>query len=414
MGCQATPTPASTPLAPSVSDPAISGPTAAPLVLPTLFPTYTPLIPPTPWPTSGPAATAATRTPIPFDQIVVSVEYQIPAIGLYRRLEGNVASQIILTDDVSGETATLSNQPGNLLQIQQSLAELTLAERPENCDACVYIRFELPASQTQGEGWLQDAILLASLDQFTAVHLGPHFPPNTALGLRRNASAFDVAQTLALTADGSLYVWQGVMAEIPPPRSAAAQLDAWRAEIAALPVDDLQRRYAAACLGEPLETLRLEEIEIILVCPALSLPGALVSLYNDLSAEMAAALPPPEVASPVYPLSLRDQLVYQQADGTRLVLDENDQATVWVGDTAVLTATFALTNTTTLSLTLALQESGALGAGIAALEREWPAFLILRGPLAVSSLGWDNEPPAALRPLLAPLDAWLSEVLVEE
>jgi hypothetical protein len=204
------------------------------------------------------------------------------------------------------------------------------------------------------------------------------------------------------------------MAEIPPPRSAAAQLDAWRAEIAALPVDDLQRRYAAACLGEPLETLRLEEIEIILVCPALSLPGALVSLYNDLSVEMAAALPPPEVASPVYPLSLRDQLVYQQADGTRLVLDENDLATVWVGDTAVLTATFALTNTTTLSLTLALQESGALGAGIAALEREWPAFLILRGPLAVSSLGWDNEPPAALRPLLAPLDAWLSEVLIEE
>ena len=414
VGCQTTPAPTAAPSAPVASDPAVSGPPTAPLILPTLFPTYTPLIPPTAWAAGEPTTAAATRTPIPFDQIVVSVEYQIPAIGLSRRLEGNLASQIILTDEITGETVTLSNQPGNLLQMQQALTELTLDERPINCDRCVFIRYQLPAAQIEGEGWLQDLILLASFDHFTGVHLGPHFPPNTVIGLRRNASAFDVSQTLALTADGRLYIWQGVMDEIPPPQEAAAQLAAWQAAVANLPADELQRRYAAACLGEPLETLYLGEIEMIIVCPALSLPGALTPLYRSLDAALAAALPEPETAPPAYLLALSDRLVYQRPDGVRFVLDENDQAQVFVGGTAVLTTTFSLTATTSLSLTLALQESGALGAGVAALESEWPAFLILRGPLAVSSLGWETDPPSALRPLLAPLDAWLSTILEKE
>jgi hypothetical protein len=413
-GCQTAPAPTAAPPTPVASDPADNIPPAAPLVLPTLFPTYTPLIPPTAWPTGEPTTAVATRTPIPFDQIVVSVAYQIPAIGLSRRLEGNLASQIILTDEVTGETVTLSNQPGNLLQMQQALTELTLADRPINCDRCVFIRYQLPAAQIEGEGWLQDLILLASLDHFTAVHLGPHFPPNTLIGLRRNASAFDVSQSLALTNNGNLYIWQGTMDEIPPAQEAAAQLAAWSAALINLPADELERRYTAACLGAPLETLYLGDIEMIIVCPALSLPGALTPLYAQLDAALAAALPEPEVAPPAYPLALSDRLVYQRPDGVRFVLDEADQARVFVGETAVLTTTFPLTATTSLSMTLALQESGALGAGVAALESEWPAFLILRGPLAVGNLGWDNEPPAALRPLLAPLYAWLSTIIEEE
>jgi len=412
VGCRTTPaaTPASSP-APAVG-PAPVLPT--PFVLPTLFPTNTPLVSPTPWPTSSPPATVVPRTPIPFEQIVVSLTYEIPALGLQRRLEGNVASQIILTDEVTGETVTLSNQPGNLLQIQETLTRLTLAERPEACDRCVYLRYELPASQTQAEGWLQDLIFLASLDHFTSVHLGPHFPADTIIGLRRNASAFDVAQTLALTADGNLYIWQGVMAEIPPPQPAGQQLIAWRDAAAGLPVDDLQRRYAAACLGAPFETLRLLEMEIIVVCPALSLPAALAPLYAQLDLALAAALPAPEIDPPTYPLRLGDRLVYQQADGTRLLLDADDQVTIFSGATAVLTTTLALTNTTGLSLTLALEESGVLMAGVSGLEDDWPAFLIVRGPLAVSSRGWDEVPPNALRPLLATLDAWIAALLAPE
>ena len=417
VGCRTSPatTPASPPSAPVPAvEPAVADPALTPFVLPTLFPTSTPLFSPTPWPTSSPPATAVPRTPIPFAEIVVSLTYEIPALGLQRRLEGNVASQITLTDEVTGETVTLSNQPGNLLQIQETLVNLSLAERPEDCDRCVYLRYQLPASQTQAEGWLQDLIFLASLDHFTSVHLGPHFPAGTIIGLRRNASAFDVAQTLALTADGNLYIWQGVMAEIPPSQPAGQQLVAWRDAAAGLPVDDLQRRYAAACPGAPFETLYLPETEIILICPALSLPAVLAPLYQQLDLALAAALPAPEVAPPGYPLTLNDRLLYQQIDGYRLLLDAEDQVTIFRGETAVLTTTLTLTNTTGLSLTLALEQSGALMAGVSGLEEEWPAFLIVRGPLAVSSRGWDQAPPNALRPLLMTLDAWIAAQLAPE
>jgi hypothetical protein len=414
VGCRTTPavTPAASPVPAGEPAPVVSAPT--PFALPTLFPTNTPLVWPTPWPTSSLPATAVPRTPIPFAEIVVSLTYEIPALGLQRRLEGNVASQIILTDEVTGETVTLSNQPGNLLQIQETLTRLTLAEPPDGCDRCVFLRYELPARQTQVEGWLQDLIFLASLDHFTSVHLGPHFPAGTVIGLRRNASAFDVAQTLALTADGDLFIWQGVMAEIPPPQPAGPLLAEWRAAVAALPEIDLQRRYAAACPGAPFETLRLSETEIILICPALSLPAVLAPLYQQLDLALAAALPAPKVAPPDYPLTLNDRLLYQQIDGYRLLLDADDQVTIFSGESVVLTTTLTLTNTTGLSLTLALEQSGALMAGVSGLEEEWPAFLIVRGPLAVSSRGWDQAPPNALRPLLTTLDAWIAAQLAPE
>jgi len=90
------------------------------------FPTSTPA------PTRPPQPTAVSNTPIPFDDTVVELRYQIPAIQLDRRLQGNVSSQIVLIDETTGHGQQRNNQAAVLLQLQQALKDLVSTKRPKN------------------------------------------------------------------------------------------------------------------------------------------------------------------------------------------------------------------------------------------------------------------------------------------
>jgi len=140
--------------------------------------------------------TRPTDTPIPFGDTVVEVRYQIPALGLDRRLQGSISSQIVIVDETTGMALKRSNQAGVLLDLQQVLPELLLPVVPEGCDTCVYIFYELPYADLQAEGWLRDPVLLASLENYFTTSIGPHFPPNTIAGIRRSPSPYAPAHTV--------------------------------------------------------------------------------------------------------------------------------------------------------------------------------------------------------------------------
>ena len=153
-------------------------------------PTATPYISPTPSPTRP------TATPIPFGETAVELIYSIPALNLERRLQGNIASQIIFVDEMTGEARQRSNQSSILLELQQVLPDLELEPVPQGCDSCVHFEYSLPLSEKSGSGWLRDPVLLASVENLMAVVLGPHFREDTILGLRRSASPYFPAHTI--------------------------------------------------------------------------------------------------------------------------------------------------------------------------------------------------------------------------
>lgn len=86
---------------------------------PVIPPTFTPLPPgsqlgtfPVVTVTQAPLPTEVTHTPIPFGANVVEVRLTIPAIGLDRRLQGGVNSQIILVDESSGFWCSVTTRRG--------------------------------------------------------------------------------------------------------------------------------------------------------------------------------------------------------------------------------------------------------------------------------------------------------------
>lgn len=217
------------------------------VVLPTLYPSPTSA---RESPTATPAmpATRAPEATADLQQTVVSLHYQIPAIGLDRRLEGNVAGTVTVVDEAAGLAATLAHQGGVLFELQSALPELELAPLPAGCEGCVAFSYSLPLSGEEDSGWLQDAVMLASVENYLALTLGPHWPEGTIAGLRRSASPYHVAQTAAVTADGELYRWR------------ATAPDVSAAESSALPPlpdqpESLAPEYAVTCPGAPLETL---------------------------------------------------------------------------------------------------------------------------------------------------------------
>ncbi|MBK7894724.1 MAG: hypothetical protein IPJ90_07540 [Anaerolineaceae bacterium] len=166
--------------------------------------------------TQAPLPTQATKTPIPFGANVVELRLTIPSLGLDRRLQGSVNSQIVLVDERTGFAVQRDNQASVLLDLQQVLPELVTTAVPEGCDSCVRITYSLPFSGVEGEGWLRDPVLLASLENYFTITLGPHFPAAAMIGLRRSASPYAPAHTIAVMEDGRLYRWMANQAEVAP------------------------------------------------------------------------------------------------------------------------------------------------------------------------------------------------------
>ncbi len=381
-------------------------------VLPTLFPTPTSFptpVPTEPRPTSTPRPTA---TPVDFQELAVEVHFTIPGLGLSRTIRGNVSSHIELTDETTGQSVVVSDLPGVLFDMQRTLPEAELTAVPTGCDFCVQLSYELFLIDEADEGWLTDPILLASFENFLNAHLGPHFPPDTVVGLRRSATPYYVAHTVALTVDGSLWRWTATEAEANGPEAGSAALLPLLDDVI---LDDVAADYLGPCPeGSGVETLYLKQGEterlVELTCPELSLPLPLLPLYvalDGLAREKTAddALPQPDPTVP-----LESVLYYQRADGSVLILfaDDRAQATTAEG----LTASATLAENQAIDTTLTFTESGLVEPGVISLvSGDNDNILIGRGLTGVYEIGWNETVPDTLVEFVAELDGLLDQLL---
>ncbi len=382
--------------------------------LPTLYPTNTALPTPTGTATRAPLPTAIPETPVSFDQVVVDIRYTIPVLGLDRRIKANVSNQIEVLDEITGESVVQPNQPGVLLELQQALSDITLKELPPECESCVGFEYELPLADKAGNGWLDDARLLASIENYTAALIGPHFPENTVIGFRKSASAFREAFTMAITADGMLWRWRAVDPEIElPEANIPAQSDIF-STVDSLDFSQLSDSYIASCPDSTAkETLYLRDgsldKEIAIYCPALSLPTSLLPVYLELI--KLEPLPLAEdISAPEPPIPLDSLLYYQREDGLILtLLQDNRLVTV---DEFGATYTGTITNTLAISITTDLIENGALEIGSETLPEE-PNFLVVRGPEGVYSLGWGEQSDVVVEEALFVLDQLINIFIIK-
>lgn len=361
-----------------------------------LFPTF-----PAVTVTQRPLPDRATNTPIPFGDTTVEVQYIIPALGLNRRLQGSVSSQIILVDENTGEAVRRANQAGVLLQLQSTLPGLLLPVVPAGCDTCVYISYDLPYANQRDEGWLRDPVILASLENYMVVALGPHLPAGTVAGLRRAASPYAPAHTIALTAEGLLYIWLATENEVNLPTEAGpALLEA----VANISLAGLNREYLAPCVGSTPEILLLKTAEqertINLACPEYVLPLSLLPLYAQFDDALAEKLGQSELvlARPPTDFPLRALLDYKRADGARLTLFSDNTAVAQ--NPAGETFTSTISAAEAITLTNELIAGGAIRTGlntfiaettavtVTATPKPLHSVVIARGPVGVYDGEW--------------------------
>ena len=399
----------------------------------TLVPTFTPLPDVSQLPTWTPAPGRPQATEVPvatinFSDPVIQLEYKIPTLGLDRRLEGNISSQIAVIDQLRQLTVQRSNQGNILLELQQTLPQIGLSPLPDGCDACVYLQYELPLAQESREGWLQDPVIIASLDNYMSISVGPHFPPDTLVGLRRNASPYYPAHTVAFTADGRVYTWLATEAQVAQPVTTSLPISATLAD---LPLEQLSDRYVVDCVVEPVEVLHMattaDPLEIIIRCPAYSLPAPLLPLYLQLDEILAAKLASytegPPRPSPDFPLDAL--LDYKRLDGNRLTLFADGQITVQNTSQVIFTGTITTTNM--ISLTTDLLASGQLQPGLTTFLDDdnaaagTPESVPVATPVPQSPVSlllvrsnngvYDGEFDSLTLPFLADLNALLDSIL---
>ena len=348
--------------------------------------------------TQQPLPTQVTNTPIPFGANVVELHLIIPSLGLDRRLQGSVNSQMILVDETTGLFVQRDNQASVLLDLQQVLPELVTTPVPEGCDTCAYVTYALPFSGVEGEGWLRDPVLLASLENFFTITLGPHFPAGAVVGLRRSATAFAPAHSIAVMEDGRLYRWLANEGEVEPVGVASPEL---LAAYGVLDAPALAQQYSAPCPGTPLESLMLagrgESPPIVLVCPEFAVPSTLQPLYvaldaalRDLLATSQATLPRPPATFP-----LDAVLDYQRSDGAQLTIFMDDTAVATLNNSQTTSAT--LSSSQVISLTTQLLASGSLRTGLSTFLGAGTAtpvatrsVLLVRGPGGVYDAQWSD------------------------
>ncbi len=394
--------------------------------VPTLAPTFT--LPPTvaPLPTTTPLPATPptpTQTPPALDTTIIELRYTIPALELDRRLQATLGNQVILVDETTKLAVERTNQGGVVREMLQALPELVLMPLPEGCNTCVHLRFELPEAGISGDGWLQDPVFLASVENYMSVALGPHFPPETVLGLRRSASPFAPAHSLAMLPDGRFWLWLATEDTIDSPMNLPDSAVFLQTLIADLPLDTLAEQYTAACPGSPVESLLLAQEEtrrlITIVCPEFSLPVTLLPLYLAVDGLLApkiadVSLPRPPAAFPL--AALAD---YKRADGTRLTLFQDGEVIARSG-TQVVTSTLEITEV--ISLTNGLLSSGLVQPGLTTFRpTPTPAttvtatvptlpvsVLLVRGEAGVLDGSWTERPSL---PVLDTLDELLNNLL---
>lgn len=413
-GCRREPAPPATEAQPTAAEVA-AGATLPPL--PTLLPTATPLPDPSPTVTRPPREPTATPPPLDLDQIAVDIRYAIPEIGLVRRLQGTIASRIALTDERTGQTRTLRDQAGVLLELQATLPVLQLGPLPDDCPGCVQLDYSLPAANTAASGWLTDTQFLASIENYTAVHLGPHWPAGTRYGLRRSAAPGHPAHTLAVTAEGTVFFWQATESTVAP----ATVDEALPAVLAGVrPDEEPAEFYAVNCAGGTTETLFWQTgddagdgnettgTEVRLACPEFALPTTLAPLYDVLAMTVERQPAAADFDFPSRMLSVRDRLVYRRPDGRGFFLSDDDSAAVALASGQAVPVN--VTDSDVLSLTLALSDLGVPLVDV--VPEEGPMSggqLWFRDEAGMHLVAWSDATPAPLLHLLQSLDGYLED-----
>lgn len=393
---------------PATEPPSTARPTA-PLVA-----TFTPLpgFPSAATPESGDRgpqepAGSETATPVSFDELVVDLRYEIPALGLARRLQGDMANRLTIIDEMTGSEVAYRNQGGVLLELRQALPEVELGAVPDDCQRCVTVEYELSLEESAARGWLQEIVLLASIENYLAVALGPHFPPETVVGLRRSASPYAPAHTVALTEDGELWKWLATDSEIPEPSGSITSTTPILQLVDQLADASLNEHYLASCEGSPVETLFLlsqgEARSVSIVCPEFSLPALLLPLYLKLDAEIQPAIADVSLPRPPAAFPLEAVLDYRRADGRRLTIFHDGRVQALDLDAAMYTHT--LSTTQLVSITTSLLNSGEMHPGldtftIDSTESVTPtssgstptptSVLVLRGPDGFHDARWST------------------------
>ena len=382
--------------------------------LPTIYPTATPLPSPIPADTRPPEPTAILPTQVPFDQLVVDVRYAIPALGLDRRIRGNVAGEVEVIDENSGSSLTLKNRAGVILEMQQALPGATVEELPLECPACVHFEYNLPLTQEAGEGWLVDAQILASLENYTALFLGPHFPPGTVMGLRREATPYEVAHSVGITADGQVWSWTATEAEINAPQNSVVDPGQLVQDLSLVDFDNLPDSLGQACYeGAGREMLLLTAPDgprlIELRCPELYLPGQLQPPYMILSGAVGDRLPGSELRPPELSMTVEDVLTYRRSDGASLALQHDGRLNAIDGQGKRFTSTITVSHA--LSLTLPLLDSALMAPGASITVSEGVInVIILRAGDGVYELSW-SEVDSLLETAIKPLDDLLDALI---
>ncbi len=390
-------------------------PATADRILPTVYPTATTIPVATATTTLTPEPTRPPDTPIAFDQVAVDLRYSIPAFGLDRRIQANVANQIKITDMTTGESVVRKDQPGIQLELQQALTGLILNEVPDGCDRCVQIEYEIPLAEASGSGWLEDVRLLASLENYTSAVLGPYFPPDTIAGLRRSATPYQAAHSVAVSSDGTLWIWQVADAQIESPQTIdvleLGLLDSLAViEESAAPADN----YRASCLSSPgRETLFIggeEPITVNFSCPELAMPSNLVPLYQILEGLAADSLTEEAEDRPDPPLPLDSLLYFQRADGYTLTAFRDGRAITIDTDGQAYTGT--ITSTLAISLTTELVDSGQFVQTADALAAGKSGnILVVRTDQGVFEASWQNEAETSLSILVGRLDDLMNDIV---
>ncbi len=391
--------------------------TAAPL--PTLYPTATGVanaLPASPEPSAGSTpARAPAPTPVDLTRPVLFARLQIPAIGYDRALSGTVAGSLTIEDRTGGEKRVISNRGRSLAEITAALQSVSLEPLPDDCPTCTHFEFDLAAEGVRGQGWLRDSILLASLELFFSRELGPHFPPDTVLGLHRSPSGYTIGQTTAVLSDGTLWQWQAPDDRLPPAGQAPAGLPA---EANRQPVRFWEDEYRASCPFYPDETLFVrtstEVRRVRLKCPALALPTTMIPLYAALDRLSGPLLNDPRnLPFPPEALPLDALAAYQRPDGAWLVLYADGRASG--RPAAGESSEESLTPNEIERLAERLTESGVLPRGVQVLfgarRGDYEEIVLARGRLGVYEFPWSDRVGQGLLPEIVELENLLFQLI---
>ena len=409
VACNASPSPSTSP-PPETAETGL-------LPLPTpqdVPPTFTPSGPeiidtPTTIPTRPPQPTEIPDTPIPFDDVVVTARVRIPAISYDRRLEGNIGSELIFVDETAGKGQFRARQAVILIELQQVLEELVLAPVPEGCEQCVDLEVTFPLEEIEFRGWLQDPILLASLENLFSITLGPHFSPDAVAGLRRTASPYAPSQTLEVQNNGTVHIWQANQDAVVASFEASEMLTT---AVSQTVNTAFQSQYAASCEGVPIETLMLKSESggvqtITIACPAFAIPLPMHDLYVQFDRLMGEvvldAIPAPETGIP-----LTAVLQYEREDNVSLLVDYQGGLSLVDAAGTLITDTLSIEQITTLTTPLIENGMVSLGLTTFASEEENTAVLLIRGPQGLYDGAW-NETQTI--PELEPLNSFVDNYL---